>query len=169
MRLLLTLALSILGTTLALAEKPEKEKVAKEISSVIRAPYSGEFETVLKHTHPKVVEIAGGEEGFRKILESAAATFKQAGVTFEIVEISEIKGYVATGSLELFYIDVKISMEKDGQVINSSTRQVGAKEPDTDTWYYIDVTDNGAAKLKQILPDLPAEFKLPDAAEGEQP
>ena len=88
-----TLFLSLSLSIVSLAEKPTKEHVSKELPAIMSAVYTSDVDLIIKHTPSDVFKLAGGEEGYKKVIAQAGDYFKSANLSFVTAEVSDIKSY----------------------------------------------------------------------------
>ncbi len=46
-----------------------------QAEKAVKSAFQGEYDTLIKHTHPRVIEIVGGKEAMLNILEAQMAEF----------------------------------------------------------------------------------------------
>ena len=160
--------LSLLSASSLFAEAPTQEALSKELTTVFKAPYENNTAFILKHTHPNVLRLVGGEENFKKQLVQLGQIFKKSGVAFKSVEIGKPEGYAISDTHECFYTKAKLTLTKNGEEIISDTLQFAIKPKDGATWYYIDLGNKDRETLKLIAPGLPEAFKFPVANAEEE-
>ncbi|MDB4143266.1 hypothetical protein N9821_00230 [Akkermansiaceae bacterium] len=154
------------------AEPPKQDAVKQELTSVMRAPYVGGKAVILKHTHPKIIEVSGGQENFEKAIDYLQKTLSDGGVTFDSVKIGKPYSYVATKANEFFLVDVTLVLKKGGQKQVNKLTQVAVRSVGSEDWCYIDSSGLSDEVLRKLFPQLPRSFPLKKAEEqdgGGQP
>src|SRR5262245_31912157 len=59
------------------------ETVQKDVESLVRALYSGDFATVLDHTHPVILEGIGGRERALSMMNQSMSSMLEKGLRIE--------------------------------------------------------------------------------------
>ena len=67
-----------------------KEEALKDAKNTANATLKMDFETVIKHTLPAVVELMGGKDAALKLLKNTFNKMKEEGFVFEKAEILNV-------------------------------------------------------------------------------
>ena len=161
MQALARLAALLVASVPANSQEPDAAIVAKEVSAVIKALYDGDHARILKHTHPRVLALVGGESAFSKVMKESTKTLKDAGFSFQKVEFGKIE-YVAGKEHEFVLIPTKITVKTaDGPDVTPGY-QFGVKKKTEKVWSYIDCSSLTDRLAREWFPDFPKDRKVPE-------
>ena len=142
------------------AEPPKQDAIKEELTAMMRAPYVGEKAVILKHTHPRIMEISGGQENVEKAIDYLQKTLSDGGVTFDSVKLGKPYSYVVTKANEFFLVDVTLVLKKGNQKRVNELTQVAVKDVGSEDWCYIDSSGLSDELLRKLFPQLPRNFTL---------
>ena len=73
----------VLAATVAPAFSDELEPVQRDVLELSQAMYRGDFDTILRFSHPKAIEMLGGPTAARARMEMALQPILDIGMTLE--------------------------------------------------------------------------------------
>lgn len=158
MNLLLPLTLA----TLLTGQADDRTTIAHEDAMRwAKGVITGEFETAADLTHPKIIEILGGREKMLQTMADARKQMTEKGINF--VETKAEAPSTVTPSASALYCVIPMTnvIEFPQSTMKSRTFLVGHSDNDGKSWTFID-SSLGAAKIRELFPDLPKDLKLPD-------
>jgi hypothetical protein len=141
-------------------DKTIGEVVKVEVKKMIEATAAGNYDVVLELTHPRVVEELGGKEKAGQAIKKALEGIKARGVQFEVKEINE-PTVVKRGASYFAVAPYTMVMTGSGKKATSKTALVGVSIDEGKTWKFLNVDAGGEDKIRQTLPDLPRELRVP--------
>lgn len=144
---------------------PSYEDVQEELEAVIRAPYSGDLELILKHTHSKVIKVSGGQKNFEIAINELIVAVKSESLKISSLSIGEPHNYLVTKKYEFFLVDTVVDIDVDGEIMLGKPRMLAVKEIGSEIWAYIDTEGLNDKLLKQWFPNLPDAFSVHNKAE----
>jgi len=145
----------------ASADDGDIKKAAKAQAEVTQAALvKGEFETLVRHTHPLVVEQLGGKEKMVAFLRTETKKMKDQGFEFKAVKIAD-PGELARVGKEI-YVGIPLAMEMSapGGRLSNKGFLIGVSNDDGKTWVFIDSAP-GRERIKMAFPDLPDAIVIP--------
>jgi len=159
-RLLTLLVMACMTTAVSAQDGSMVAFVKGNVQKMMDATCAADFRTVLDMTYPKVLEPMGGKEAALKQIEAAMNSIKGQGITFKVKEVGTptvMKGgkdyyCVAPYSLLMTIPEKKITM---------TSAVVGISSDEGKTWKYINLDEKGEKGVRGMLPQLPAEMKIP--------
>ena len=137
----------------------EKERVQADVRTITKAVYSGDgigdLDTVLRFTHPKVIELMGGMARAKTEL-NGMLKIRPLGLSLESFEFPSDPTFIQTsGNQYVFVPSFSIIKSKDGQRVESLNFQMGARKVGTTEWKYVEGGQVTSANVKTFFPDFP--------------
>ena len=132
-----------------------KKKIYASLDSMIVHFDKKEWTKYVDYMHPKVLEMLGGKDAAAELIGTQMEALGAGGIIFKpgkVLQLVKTKdGY--QGVIESF---LQITMQ--GMTIAGSSYDV-VNSTDGSKWYF--TTIDNAETIKQMLPDLSADLKLP--------
>ena len=111
-------------------------------------------------THPKVLESMGGKDAALKQIETAMNAIKGQGIAFKVNEVSAPT--VMKGGKDHYSVTpYSLLMTIPGKKITITSAVVGVSSDEGKSWKFLNLDDKGEKGLREMLPQLPAEMKIP--------
>jgi len=145
----------------AKSKAPERDAVAQEIAALIRAVYTPDFKLLIKHTHDKVLELAGGKKAFMATLQQTHDFLKKNNVSVKSVAVGKKLDHFESAENQFFFISTKIILQIGEKEQAAPGHQLGVKKKGTDIWKYIDCSALNDELLRTMFPDFPKDKTLP--------
>ena len=140
---------------------PRKKRVREKAREISQAMVDGNFATVVRLTHPKVVEMAGGSDRMVSLLQSGMQKMKSNGVAVTGVKVGSPSGFQAAGADLFAIIPTAMELTVPGGKLTQKSFVVGVS-PDTGaTWFFADGNGMTADKVKTVFPHFPDSLPLP--------
>ncbi|MBL4677505.1 MAG: hypothetical protein JKZ02_10125 [Erythrobacter sp.] len=159
MKLSLKLLILIIVPFAASAQNPDVVKKHAEI--VANALVKGDYQTVVAHTYPKAVDIAGGKTKMLQMLSTGMSQMKQQGFAFEKVSIGTPgKFYKAGSEIHCLVPETIIMKMKEGRFQgNSNLLAVSADQGKS--WTFLDLNNGSIKAVDQIFPHFNHSLVIP--------
>ena len=147
-----------------------KEMALKDVKTTSEATLGKDYKTVLKHTHPNVIELMGGNE---KALELVEATFKsinEQGIVFEKAEIISVSDVIFEQDEYRCLVEGFNQMKMPGMRIKSTSYLLGFYDAEDKIWFFIEADKmNNKALAEKLFPGFETSFEIPkDTMESEE-
>jgi hypothetical protein len=158
---LVLLGLCVSGS---LAEDDKPEQVARaRADDAAQAMVKGDFGRLVDLTYPRVVELMGGRDKTIAALEAAVKKMKDGGFAFRSAKVGEASKPVAGGDELYTVVPLTLEMKVPGGTSTLNSFLLGVSRDKGKTWTFVDGSKIGddARMTKRLLPNLPAELKLP--------
>jgi hypothetical protein len=144
-------------------EPAVSSQVQADVQSVLRAADQGDVETTLRFTHPKVVQVLGGPDTARQVLQRLLASARESGLHREAVSFPSPPTCISAGARRFVIVPtLTVFSTKTGR-IESLNYQLGVKEPEQSGWTYLDGRRANARTVHQFFPEFPRGFSFPSA------
>ena len=141
----------------------EKDRVQADIRSILNAGYSGDLDTILRFTNPKLVEMMGGKDQAKVQLAAPLEQIRSAGMTLESLDFPQDPTFFETRANQYVIVHtLMVANLGNGQRAESVGYQLGVRPLGTTEWTYVD--GKGLTKanaVTTILPDFPRGQSLP--------
>ena len=135
--------------------------VQADVQSMMRAVDAGDVETTVRFTHPKVIELLGGPDTTRQVLQRLFVSARESGMNREAVSFPAPPTCVSAGRRHFAIVPtVTVFSTKIGR-IESLNYQLGVKDPKQRDWTYLDGSRVNARTVYQFFPEFPKDFKFP--------
>lgn len=152
---LVCLSLNVLSQT--------KEKALKDAKITSQATLDMDFETVLNHTFPKVVEAMGGTEATLTLLNNTFQNMKTQGFVFEKAEILSASEIVKEQGQYRCVIEGYNQMKIADQRIRSKRYLLGVYNETDGFWWFIEAKQlKNKAMIDQVLPNFKTRLNIPE-------
>lgn len=158
-----TIALVLFLTTSFCVFSQTKEDALKDAKITSKATLEMDFETVLKHTLPKVVDMMGGKEAALTLLTSTFETMKTQGFVFEKADILSVSDIVEEQGQQRCIIEGFNQMKMAGQRIKSKSYLLGVYNASDSYWWFLEAKQlKNKALVDQVIPDFKTSLDIPD-------
>jgi len=155
--LLALIAISISGFS------QTKEDALSDAKITSKATLEMDFETVLKHTLPAVVDIMGGKEAALLLLNNTFDTMKSQGFVFEKADVLSVSEIVEEQGQKRCVIEGFNQMKMAGQRIKSKSYLLGIYNTTDNFWWFIEAKQlKNKAMLDQVIPNFETSLEIPD-------
>ena len=157
MRDYLTFALVI--TSVSLFGQTKNIKDQAELTA--KALMHDDYETLLKFTYPKVMEMVGGPERMISLIRNGKVEMKKRGIGFESVTIGEPSKVVIGGKEMLCLIPQTIFMKAPDGKIRKDSYLLGVSQDNGNHWFFIDTVNLTMENVRLVVPDYNSDLKIP--------
>lgn len=156
------LLLFLIAVTSSLSAQT-KEDALKDAKITSQATLEMDFDTVLKHTLPSVVDIMGGKDAALTLLKNTFDSMKTQGFVFETADIISVSEIVEEQGQYRCVIEGFNQMKMADQRIKSKSYLLGIFNESDRFWWFIEAKQlKNDALTNQILPDFKTELDIPE-------
>ncbi len=140
-----------------------KEDALRDAKITSKATLNMEFETVLKHTLPAIVELMGGKEAAISTIKNMFDGMKAQGFVFEKADVKGVSEIVKEQGQHRCIIEGFNQMKMSGQRIKSKSYLLGIYNDAGGYWWFIEAKQlKNELMLDQILPDFKTALDIPE-------
>lgn len=141
----------------------DAETVQRDVRTLMDAVHGGDVDTVLRLTHPRVVELQGGPASARGVIAAALAQLRGLGMKVETFAFTAPPAIVRGADQRTFAIvpTRQIMAFGNGQRVESVNFQFGVREREGAGWTYVEGSRLTPAVLGAWFPDFPPGYTLP--------
>ncbi len=141
----------------------DKVSVLRDAKITSTATLKEDFNTVLKHTYPSVVDLIGGKEKGIEILQSTFGQMRQNGFVFEKADILNVSEVVFEQNQYRCYVEGFNQMRFNETRISSKSYLLGIYDNTKKFWYFLEAKQlKNQAMLDQVLPNFKTSLVIPD-------
>src|SRR5262249_25423816 len=144
------------------ADNPSVKQVVKgKVEEINNALIKEDFAKVADLTHPKVVKLMGGREKMISAMESGIKDMKSKGYAFRSVKVDAASDPVTAGSDMFVVVPFLLEMKAPKGRLLQKSFVIGVSSDQGKSWAFVN-GDLDVQKVKQVLPNLPEQLKLPE-------
>lgn len=131
---------------------------AKDMSNLFLAKdYAG----FAKYSHPNVVKTMGGNKNMVSTIKKSFEEIEADGITFLAIDFGTPSEILTVGDELQCTVPQMIEMKVPGGKVTANTTLIALSPDNGVHWYFIDVSSNNLATMKQIIPSLSDNLVLP--------
>ncbi|MDB5336897.1 MAG: hypothetical protein JWN70_2516 [Planctomycetaceae bacterium] len=140
----------------------EKDRVQSDVRSIINALYSGDVDTGLRFTSPKVIELMGGAAKAKSELTIAQSKIQSIGLKIESLTFPNDPTFMQTAGNQYVFVPTFATFSAPGgQRLESLNFQLGARVAGAPDWTYVEGSRVSNANVKALFPDFPVGAVFP--------
>jgi hypothetical protein len=143
------------------AQESEPARVQADVKALLQALYAGDVDTVLRYTHPTIVERQGGEEPTRGAIQHAVSTLTGAGMRLESLAFPKPPEFIEAPGQRFVVVPTLSIVAANGQRVESLNFQLGALDTDSAQWRYVDGSRVNEQNVQLLFPGFPAGYTFP--------
>ena len=136
--------------------------VQKNISDNDRALFSGDVDTVINFTHPRIIEILGGRKAARKqITESLMGPIKATNMELISLTFPQPPVFLSGGGNRFVVVPTLsvVRFPKTENKIQSLNFYIGILDTTSQSWKYLQGSKINEQAKTMLLPGFPPDFK----------
>lgn len=137
--------------------KTIKEQAEETGQSLLR----GDYETLLKFTYPRVIEMVGGKDRMISLIKKGKVEMEQEGVSFETVTIGEPSETVKAGEELHCLVPQTIVMKVPNGKLKTESYLLAISKDNGNSWFFIETVNLTMDNVKTVLPNYNSELTLP--------
>ncbi len=144
---------------------PQDETAIREKTELAKSSYEkGDFDTLLSLTHPKAIEIFGGQENMKKVITAAMERHKELKLSFESAQYGKITAPVTSKDNIFCFLPTDTIMKVGDKRVHSISYMIAIKPIAGGDWKLLDGSGlrNDKTLINLFFPDFPADAQLPE-------
>jgi len=145
----------LLGLTLIInsAKAQDTLKIKQTAQLMVNAFAKQDYNTLIDYTYPKVIELGGGKEKMKTIIENAMNGLKDKGFTFKSITLGPISKIYKAGTELHCAITQYLALNVTGGYITSTSPLMCISSDQGKSWTFISAGDLDEEKIKKLFPD----------------
>ncbi|MDO6595842.1 hypothetical protein Q4512_02885 [Oceanihabitans sp. 2_MG-2023] len=147
-----------------------KEEALRDAKITSEATLKMDFKTVLKHTHPSVIKLMGGEEQALNLVETTFESINAQGIVFEKADVISVSDVVFEQDEYRCLVEGYNQMKMPGMRIKSKSHLLGFYNAQEKFWYFIEAEKmNNQTVAETLFPGFETNMEIPnDTMESEE-
>lgn len=140
-----------------------KESALKDASATLKANMDMDYETMIKHSLPAVLDMMGGKDAALKVLKSTMEGAKAQGLVIEkseIVNVSELKKEQGQSRC---IVKGDTQMTMSGQRVKTKIHYIGIYNDVDKYWWFVEAKQlKNKVLANKILPNFETSLEIPE-------
>jgi hypothetical protein len=151
----------LFAATAGVAQEAEPARVQADVKALLHALYAGDVDTVLRYTHPTIVQLQGGMQPTRGAIQQAVSKITSAGMRLESLTFPKPPEFIEAPGRRFVVVPTLSIIVANGQQVESLNFQLGVLEKDSSQWQYVEGSHINDQKVKTLFPGFPAGYTFP--------
>jgi hypothetical protein len=148
-------------TAQAADNAPLKKVVKGKVEEINNALIKWDFAKVADLTHPRAVKLIGGREKMISVMESGTKDMKSKGFAIRSVKVGDPSDPVVAGTDLFVVVPILLEIKAPGGRLLQKSFVIGVSGDQGKSWAFVN-GDLEVKQVKQVLPNLPGQLKLPE-------
>ncbi|AGC78432.1 hypothetical protein LX97_02762 [Nonlabens dokdonensis] len=140
-----------------------KKTALRDCKITVQSTLNEDFKTLLKYTHPAILEAAGGASVMEEYLKTTFAQMKEGGFKYVKCETQFVSDVVQEQGEYRCYLRVYNEMIMNNKRIKSNSHMLGFYLEDAKKWVFVEakeMKENGS--IINYFPDFKTNLKIPE-------
>jgi hypothetical protein len=155
------MASSVSDSSSRRSDVSEMERVQDDVRSIQTAVYDGNVEVVIGYTHPKIIELLGGQENAKVEFSALLSKLQSGGMKLESFAFPTPPTFMKSDASEFVIVPTLSVISTNAARVESLNYQVGNRKIGASNWTYIEGSRLNKQNVKDFLPDFPADYEFP--------
>ena len=135
--------------------------IKEQAELTAKALVNDDYETVIKFTYPKVIELVGERARMISIMKKGKSEMKEQGISFDKVTIGKPSETVIAGDEIHCLVPQTVYMKVPNGKIKSESQLIGVSQDKGVIWFFIDAVNLNNENVKRVLPNYNFDLILP--------
>lgn len=122
----------------------------------------GDYQTVIDHTYPGVIDMVGGKDKMLQATTQAMGGLKDQGITIEKLTVGHASQFYKAGTQIHCLLPETLRMKLPNGHAIAQSYILAVSSDGGKTWSYMDVNANSKDLLPKLFPNFNADLKIPD-------
>jgi len=162
MKQIIKLLFLLVVMTTASFRQVDSNAVKEQAELTAKALLNDDYESIIRFTYPKVVELVGGRDKMILLIKKGKIEMEQQGISFQKVVIGEPSKTVIAGNEIHCLVPQTVYMKVPKGKIKSETQLIAVSRDKGVNWYFIDAVNLNMDNVKSILPNYNVDLILPE-------
>ena len=119
------------------------------------------MDTVLRFTHPKIIELQGGLPATRSAVQQAVLMLKSINMQLESLSFPKKPEFLEGGGRRFAIVPTLTIVSSNGQRVESLNFQLGVLEPKASQWVYVEGSRINRENVQILFPGFPTAYEFP--------
>jgi hypothetical protein len=135
--------------------------VKQQANILAQAMIAGDYATIINHTYPKAVQMAGGKQKMISIVNQGMAQMKTQGVIFESATVGSPGKFYKAGAETHCLVPENLTIKLPNAHIISHSYLLAISKDGGKTWSFLDLNNSSSDKIKQLIPNFNPALQIP--------
>jgi len=144
------------------AQKDINTIIQSQAEKVVKSVFEAEYDTLIKYTHPNVIEFSGGKDVMLKAIKKQMADFESQNVTIDKVEIGDEIIAQRYGKEYHALVPKTIIMTIQGQTLITEGYLFGFSNTEGNDWTFVEADKLKSEAAERIFPNFKTNITIPD-------
>ncbi|MUU79090.1 hypothetical protein [Winogradskyella endarachnes] len=159
------IVLLALITVSTIAFSQTKESALNDATAAVKANLDMNFDIVVKHTLPAVLDMMGGKEAALQVLKSTMEGAKAQGLVIEKSDVISVSKVTKEQGQSRCIMTSYTEMIMSGQRVKSTIHFVGIYNDVDNYWWFIEAKQlKNEVLANKIAPNFETSFEIPEDA-----
>jgi hypothetical protein len=151
----------LFAATAGVAQESEPARVQADVRTLLHALYAGDVDTVLRYTHPSIVQMQGGVQPTRGAIQHAVSTLTSVGMRLESLRFPKPPEFIEGPDRRFVVVPTLSIIAANSQQVESLNFQLGVLEKDAAQWHYVEGSRINDQNVQTLFPGFPTGYTLP--------
>ncbi|WP_299098180.1 hypothetical protein [uncultured Winogradskyella sp.] len=140
-----------------------KESALNDATAAIKANLDLDFDTVVKHTLPAVLDMMGGKEAALQVLKSTMEGAKAQGLVIEKADVINVSKIIKEQGQSRCIMTGYTEMTMSGQRVKSTIHFVGIYNDVDNYWWFVEAKQlKNEVLVNKIVPNFETSLEIPE-------
>jgi len=121
-----------------------------------------DYETVIRFTHPSVVEAMGGFQKALAFIKTTMSELESKGGAYEAFRVGRPSAIVREGQENVAIVPTEMEVRIGNKRVRVNSYLVAVTRNRGKNWYFLDGAEMPKGKLAQMYPNLAARVEIPE-------
>jgi len=128
-----------------------------------KALLDSDYETIIKYTHPNIVQASGGKDKMVSLLESVMNNAKNMGVNIEKSEVGKLLSFTNEQGQYRCLVEnyLVISMQTQKKRIHRKSSLFGFYDAEIKQWHFVEADKLNTVPANTFFPDFKTSIRIP--------
>lgn len=136
-------------------------RAQQDVRTITNAVYQGDVDTVLNYTHPGILQLQGGRDAARRLVENALAAIQKSNISIERLTFPSAPTCLTVEGRRFIIVPTLSILTAGNQRVESLNYQFGVAEPGQSHLTYAEGSRINAKTVQILFPGFPRDFKFP--------
>ena len=143
------------------SQREVNDMIRSQAEKVVTSVFEGKYDTLIKYTHPRIIEIIGGKEAMLSMIKTQMKEFEKQDVTIDKIEIGDsIVSKIYKNEYHALIPKI-MTMSVQGQKIMMKSYLFGFSNKEGKNWTFLEADKLRSKTGSAVLPDFETDIEIP--------
>lgn len=134
----------------------------KQANTVAQAVVNGNYDLVIDHMYPKVIQMGGGKAKLLQMMTTGITQMKTQGISLINASVGTPGKFYKAGAEIHCLVPEIVNMKTPGGTYAMHSNVLAISKDKGKNWTFLDLNKNTIAAIPKILPNFNKDMKLPE-------